>query len=148
MNFPRHIESGIRTLLIWTLNILIGILAINAWGVIKGILITYLLSLASIWAVEILQVIGVMIIYGKKVQLFKKGNALKLLFFTLMFPFFEIIGKWSMYIALFKKVEWKPIPHNTIMDIDELNKNQNDINNSQEELNKNQLEQTAQEQYI
>ena len=37
-----------------------------------------------------------------------------------MFPFFDIIGKWTSYIALFKKIEWKPIPHDTVVDISKL----------------------------
>ena len=35
---------------------------------------------------------------------------------------FDIIQRYTQYVALFKKVEWKPIPHNskvTIEDIEE-----------------------------
>lgn len=37
-----------------------------------------------------------------------------------MFPVFDIIGRLSMLIALFTKVEWKPIPHNASVKIDEI----------------------------
>ena len=45
----------------------------------------------------------------------------KKLWFAFMFPVFDLIGKLSMVIALFKKVEWKEIPHKsdvTISDIE------------------------------
>ena len=58
--------------------------------------------------------------YRKKIG---KLPFFKTLFNAFMFPFFDVIGRWSMYFAVFKKVEWKPIPHDTIMDIEDLNKN-------------------------
>ncbi len=44
------------------------------------------------------------------------------LWFCLMFPFFDIIGKFVGVIALFKKVEWKVIPHSADIDIEEMEK--------------------------
>ncbi len=44
----------------------------------------------------------------------------KKIWFCLTFPIFDQIGKISMVIALFKKVEWKPIPHNASISINEL----------------------------
>ena len=41
--------------------------------------------------------------------------------FTLTWPTFDIIGRYTTYAALFMKVEWKAIPHNskvTIEDVD------------------------------
>ncbi len=48
----------------------------------------------------------------------------KKIWFSLTFPIFDIIGRISMCIALFMKVEWKPIPHNAAISIDDLSKNQ------------------------
>ena len=45
----------------------------------------------------------------------------KKVWFCLTFPIFDIIGKLAMYIALFRRVEWKPTPHNAGISIDELN---------------------------
>ena len=42
------------------------------------------------------------------------------LWFIFTFPLFDLIGKLSMVIALFSHVEWKPIPHNASISIDEL----------------------------
>ena len=49
----------------------------------------------------------------------------KKVWFCLTFPIFDIIGKLAMYIALFRRVEWKPTPHNAGISIDELNNKHN-----------------------
>ena len=46
----------------------------------------------------------------------------KKIWYCVTFPIFDQIGKISMCIALFKKVEWKPIPHNAAISIDEITK--------------------------
>lgn len=51
----------------------------------------------------------------------KKMNFWKKVWFCFMWPLFDIIGVVSMYIALFMKVQWKPIPHDSKVDIDMLN---------------------------
>jgi len=52
----------------------------------------------------------------KKIKWYKK------VWFCFTFPLFDLIGRLSMLIAMFKRVEWKPIPHNAAINIDELNK--------------------------
>ncbi len=42
------------------------------------------------------------------------------LWYSLMFPMFSIIGDIAIWIALFTKVKWKPIPHHTAVSIDEI----------------------------
>lgn len=49
----------------------------------------------------------------------------KKIWFSLTFPIFDLIGRISILIALFIKVEWKPIPHNAAISIEELSKNKN-----------------------
>ncbi len=44
----------------------------------------------------------------------------KKIWFSITFPIFDLIGKFSILIALFIKVDWKPIPHNAAINIDEL----------------------------
>ena len=36
---------------------------------------------------------------------------LKMLFYCMTWPTFDIIGRYTQYAAIFMKVEWKPIPH-------------------------------------
>ena len=41
---------------------------------------------------------------------------------SLLWPIFDIVGRYTTYIALFKKVSWKPVPHNSKITIDDINK--------------------------
>ena len=54
----------------------------------------------------------------------KKISFWKKLLYVFTWPTFDIIGRYTTYIAIFKKVEWKPIPHESKVTIDELNKEQ------------------------
>ncbi len=45
----------------------------------------------------------------------------KKLWFCLTFPLFDLIGRLAITIALFIKVDWKPIPHKAALSIDEVN---------------------------
>lgn len=47
----------------------------------------------------------------------------KKLWYCLTFPIFDLIGKLSLMIALFTKVEWKPIPHHASVKISQIEKN-------------------------
>ena len=51
----------------------------------------------------------------------KKISFGKKILYTLTWPLFDIIGRYSTYIALFKKVEWKAIPHNSKITINDIN---------------------------
>ena len=46
---------------------------------------------------------------------------IKKIWYCLTFPIFDIIGKLSLLIALFKKVEWKEIPHTSNVNISDIN---------------------------
>ena len=53
----------------------------------------------------------------------KKMSFWKKVLYTFTWPTFDIIGRYTTYIALFKKVTWKPIPHESKVTIDDINKN-------------------------
>lgn len=46
----------------------------------------------------------------------------KKVLYCLTWPTFDIIGRYTTYIAIFKKVTWKPIPHESKITIDDLKK--------------------------
>lgn len=52
----------------------------------------------------------------------KKIPVWKVLCYSLLWPIFDIVGRYTTYIALFKKVGWKPVPHNSKITIDDINK--------------------------
>lgn len=50
----------------------------------------------------------------------KKIPWYKMIWFCLTFPLFDLMGDLAMCIALFTRVEWKPIPHKSTVRIEEL----------------------------
>jgi hypothetical protein len=53
----------------------------------------------------------------------KKILLLNKIKFTLTWPIFDIIGRYTIYVALFKNVTWKPIPHESKVTIDDIGDN-------------------------
>lgn len=52
----------------------------------------------------------------------KKIPFMKKVLYTFTWPTFDIIGRYTTYLALFVKVTWKPIPHVSKVTIDEVDK--------------------------
>ena len=52
----------------------------------------------------------------------KKLSVWKVFRYSLLFPMFDIVGRYTTYIALFKKIEWKPVPHDSKVTIDDINR--------------------------
>ena len=52
----------------------------------------------------------------------KKIPLHKIILWSLTWPIFDIVGRYTTYIALFKDVGWKPVPHNSKVTIDDINK--------------------------
>ena len=50
----------------------------------------------------------------------KKIPFMKKVLYTFTWPTFDIIGRYTIYLALFVKVTWKPIPHVSKVTIDEV----------------------------
>ncbi|MBQ8352619.1 MAG: glycosyltransferase family 2 protein [Clostridia bacterium] len=119
LNFPRHIEAACRKLITWGMQITLAVIAGSTLGWAQGFLVGLGVGILQKWGLKLLEQIYVFIQYR---GVFPKTVWYKRLFHVLMFPFFDIIGKWVMYIALFKKIEWKPIPHDTVVDVNELDK--------------------------
>lgn len=46
----------------------------------------------------------------------------KMVLYSITWPSFDAIGRWTTYLALFKKVEWKPIPHVSKVTIENIEK--------------------------
>ena len=44
----------------------------------------------------------------------------KKILYCLTWPTFDIIGRWTIYLAVFKKVSWKTIPHQSQVTIDDI----------------------------
>ena len=53
----------------------------------------------------------------------KKMSIWKKIIYSLTWPTFDIIGRYTTYAALFVNVTWKPIPHESKVTIDDINNN-------------------------
>lgn len=52
----------------------------------------------------------------------KKFSIWKKILYIFTWPTFDMIGRYTMYVAVFKNVTWKPIPHESKITIEDLNK--------------------------
>lgn len=67
--------------------------------------------------------VAVYIFFIERKRIMKISIGKKILYcFT--WPTFDIIGRYTQYVAIFKKVEWKPIPHNSKVTIDDIAENE------------------------
>ena len=57
------------------------------------------------------------IIENKRIKKISLINKIK---YIITWPIFDIIGKYTMYVAIFKKVEWREIPHESKITIDDI----------------------------
>ena len=108
------------------LTSIFGKIYINAEPGVQAMFISVLL--ASLWNAigrinyhfkSMITPIYIFIVEHKKIipiSLYKK------ILFTLTWPTLDAIGRWTTYFALFMKVEWKPIPHNSTVTIQQLEK--------------------------
>ena len=67
--------------------------------------------------VNILTAVYLFIVERKRTM---KISIWKKILYCFTWPTFDIIGRYTQYVALFKKVEWKPIPHNSKITIDDI----------------------------
>ncbi len=51
----------------------------------------------------------------------------KKILYTFTWPTFDIIGRYTTYVALFVKVTWKPIPHESKVTIDDIKQNKEKV---------------------
>lgn len=80
----------------------------------------HLIYLIGAYFTAMLMPIYLFIIDRKRI---KKMNFFKKVLFVFTWPIFDIIGRYTTYIALFKKVTWKPIPHESQITIDDIKEN-------------------------
>jgi cellulose synthase/poly-beta-1,6-N-acetylglucosamine synthase-like glycosyltransferase len=115
--WPRSLETIFRKVVTFVLKMLIFVMTGAALGSYLGLVYDTIYWVAYSYGTNILMAIYLFIIEHKripKMALYKKA------WFCLTFPIFDIIGKWVILIALFMKVEWKPIPHTIATKIEEL----------------------------
>ncbi len=127
LNFPFTIESVCRKIVTFICKLCMVFFLGQAftavfgspwyglfWGIFTGFL--------SSWLGSCGMAILVLFCFRKRLG---KMPFWKTVLGVLLYHSFSFIGKYSTYIALFKRVEWKPIPHESVMDMSELNNSTN-----------------------
>ena len=77
--------------------------------------------LKRIWNYITKMGIGIYVLVTERRRL-PKVSPVRLLRYLICWPVFDIIGRWTQYAAVFVKVTWKPIPHNSKVTIENLNR--------------------------
>lgn len=101
----------------WILNF-IGVSVPNGKSVMIAWLFVFTLAwVLSSWTNGVITAIYIFIVEHKRIKHIKWY---KKLWYSLTFPIFDLIGRISLCVALFIKVEWKPIPHNAAISIKQI----------------------------
>ena len=95
-------------------------ISVRASDVLSAVLILTVFTFASVVTTYIGGVFMGLYVFIIERHRIKKIRWYRKLWFAITFPLFDLIGKVSMVIAMFIKVEWKPIPHNVSKGIEEL----------------------------
>lgn len=113
-----------NNMLFQTLNRIFGEPYLKASPGVQAML--YGMGLSAVWYIlgkvafdlsSILAAIYVFIVERKRI---KKITLPKKILFCLTWPTFDMIYRYSMYIAVFTKVTWKPIPHTSKVTIEDI----------------------------
>lgn len=88
------------------------------YSVILVVIIKIISSIVS-YINNIVRAVYLFFIERKRI---KKMCLLRKAWYCMTWPIFDIIGRWSSYAALFLKVTWKPIPHNSKIQISDIEK--------------------------
>lgn len=106
--FPRTLTSFLRRFITMILGIFIVIQAGNGCAGIMEPVKTYLHIVEGHMCGAAFTAVYILAIEYMRVP---KCNPLRMIWYCITFPLFDKIGLITTVVALFKKVEWKPIPH-------------------------------------
>lgn len=125
ITFPNNIVSLSRRWLNVIAKIIINLIGAKALtdvagGIVDPIFAYITVSLSRRYLSSMMMAVYIFFIERKRII---KIPLLKKAFYCVMWPWFDIIGAISVLIAMFSHVEWKPIPHNSDVDIDSLSNN-------------------------
>lgn len=116
--FPRSLTRVLLDLIRLLTALCVWLLTKESSGIFSAALIAWLSGIGSRYVSNILAAVYVFLSEGHRIE---KMPWYRYLYFSLMFPLFDVIGRISMIYALLRKVDWKPIPHAFAATIDEMN---------------------------
>ena len=115
--YPRALFISFKRLIYLIVRITVICILAEGANKIGATVITVLSWTAETYLTTILVALYVYIIEHRRIQ---KIGFFKTIWFAVTFPIFDLIGKLSLIIAIFMKVEWKPIPHDSDIKITDL----------------------------
>ncbi len=112
--FPRSLVSSFRKILFGALSLILILGSkTNLSALSIGLLSTFLLS----YVAGIITAAYIFFIERRRIP---RISPFQKIWYCFTFPLFDTIGRLAMIIALFIKVDWKPIPHTAKVDISEI----------------------------
>lgn len=117
ITYPSGLISVMKKFIIWSLRLALLIIAGESFGAAVTLTLSTLYWTLRTYVMNILTAAYVFIMEHKRIV---KMKWYKKAWFCLTFPIFDLIGKLAVCIALFTKVEWKPIPHNSAININDI----------------------------
>lgn len=115
--YPRTIFSTFKRLILFIIKVWLFCLAAPSIPKPLAIVLTMLWGSVMTYLTTMLMAVYIYFIERKRIE---KLPLLKTIWFIITFPTFGIIGEIAFIIALFSKVEWKPIPHGSNVKITDL----------------------------
>ncbi len=125
--YPHSIISVAKKLVVYILRLIVLIISGKTFGAVLTLTWSTLYWTVRTYVSNMLVAAYVMIAEHKHIV---KMKWYRKVWYCITFPIFDLIGKLSMCIALFKKVEWKPIPHNSTIDINDIKEGTSGIKKS------------------
>lgn len=115
--FPRSLYTVLKRVVVYALKISLLVIGAAKFGAYYTLTCATLYWTLKTWVTSMITAAYVFIAENSRIKPIKWY---KKVWFCFTFPLFDLIGKLSLVIALFTKVEWKPIPHNAAVSISEL----------------------------
>ncbi len=115
--FPKAVFGSVEKLLSFIASVLILTVSSGLIPGTRGLLLGLLASFTKSYLRLIFDAVYILVIERKHVEympLYKKT------LYIIAWPMFDVIGSFAILIALFKRVEWRPIPHTESVSIETL----------------------------
>lgn len=114
---PRALLSIFKHLLQLLFPFVLWLVLGEPFGAVTAALLAVAAAVAARYLENILAAVYVFISERRRIPPMPLRKKLR---FALTFPIFDIIGRAATFLALFRRVEWKPIPHDSAVTIDDL----------------------------
>ncbi|MBE5956123.1 MAG: glycosyltransferase [Lachnospiraceae bacterium] len=122
--FAQLVPRNVIALFKWiVLNVILypcfcmEVLGLDYLSSLTGVIVARLGYRVTRYFYNILTAVYLFLVEHRRIE---KVSIWKTLLYCVMWPVFDIIGRYTQYAALFMKVEWKPIPHKSRVRIGDL----------------------------